>query len=179
MRSVGMTVLTREIALHSRCGKAAAGDHVISGFVARLAFKIHSLFIRSHVNVTNAARLLQVGVHVTVFNRIAAASHKMAIGAAGGPAGSADILGNLYEIHFLIREPRFRRRFFIGFGGVVANKAIDLRHIRKIEAVILPSVTDMATGAPLPIAVYIDAKIVDGVMLFPQIRPFFMADGIG
>jgi len=61
----------------------------------------------------------------------------------------------------------------------VTDQAVDVAHVVEIKALILPAVADMAACAAGPVAVEVDAKIVDGVGFFTEIDPFFVPDGIG
>ena len=115
---------------------------MVSGFVAILALKIHTLVINTHVDVEMPGWFLQFGTHIAVFNRVATAAQKMAVHAAGGTAGPSHILGHLDKIHVLFGKPRAGRCFFIGTGRIVTYKAIDIVHqlddglIEKIEGIL-------------------------------------------
>jgi hypothetical protein len=37
----------------------------------------------------------------------------------------------------------------------------------------------MTARTPGPVSVQVDAKIIDGGMIFSQINPFFLTDGVG
>ena len=166
MRTVRVAVFTGEIAFCGRYRKTTTGNHVVPGLVAILALKIHAFSVDSHMNVAGPFGFLYVCVHIAVFDRITAAAYKMAVGAAGGPAGPADILGHFDKIHVLFGKTRPRRRFFVSLCGVVTDQTVDSGHVREVEIFVFPSITDMTTGAPLPIAVEVDAEVVDGILFF-------------
>ena len=136
-----------------------------------LAFKIVPLIITTHMYVMIARRLLQNGIHVTVFDRIATAAQKMTVHAAGGTAGPTHIPGNLEQVHIFFGKAGPGWCFFIGCGGIMTDQTVDFAHIAKIKFLILPAITDMAAGAPGPVSVQVYAKIVNGVVPFSQIGP--------
>ena len=116
----------------------------------------------AHVHVMIFVGFGQYGTHVAVFNRISTAAAEMAVHAAGGPAGSADICSDLDQVHIFGREPCCRRRFLIFPGGVMANQTIDFAHVVEIKICILPPVADMAACTAGPVSVQVDTEIIDG-----------------
>ena len=103
----------------------------------------------------------------------------MTVHAAGRPAGPTHIFGNRYQIDIFGWKSCGRRRFLICSRGVVADQAIDFAGIGKIKIGIFPAVTDMTACTAGPIAVQIDAKIINRIAALADIHAFFMANCIG
>ena len=59
----------------------------------------------------------------------------MAAGAAGRPAWPANSLCNLEQIDGRLGQARTGQGFLIGTGRIVAHKAVNPSHIRKIDTV--------------------------------------------
>ena len=142
---------------------------MITGLVTVLAFEIISPLAHAHVYVCSGRAHEKAGAHIAMFDRLAPSAAEMAVHAAGIPAGSSHILGRLYQVNPLFREPRPGRDFPVGLCGVVANKAVYFSHIREIECLVFPSIADVTTGASGPVPIYIDTKIVDSQVVLTQI----------
>ncbi len=97
---------------------AAAADCVLVGAVAGGAGEVEPVGV--HMHVDENVGLNQARIEVAVLDGRPAAALEMA-GAAGGAAGRADILRDLFEVG---RAPV--RILVVGAGGVVADQAVDI-----------------------------------------------------
>lgn len=101
-------------------------------------------------------------VHVPVLDVVAAAAVQMAA-AAVNPVWPADALGNGSEIDALSWQTSFALN--VGAGVIMANQAVNLGFIRKIEISAVPAIARVAGCAAFPIGLNADAEIIDGILL--------------
>ena len=70
---------------------------MVARFMTGLAVEIETAGVGTHMNIHISGRSYQYGIHIAMLDGIATAATKMAIHTAGGPRGSAYVLGNLDE----------------------------------------------------------------------------------
>ena len=119
MGSVGMTILAADPAFTDRTAGAGPCNFMPLGPMTFLAGKILS----SHMNIMRPVRTDQCCIQITVLNAVASAAAKMA-GPTGGTGRGTDTPGDFHKIKPRSLLTAAGGRFFVGAGGVMANKAI-------------------------------------------------------
>jgi len=103
-------------------------------------------------------------IQISMLDRVPAPAGKMAIQAAGGSAWTSDLLRDLEQVNLGVGKPSPRRRFFIGLGRVVTDQTVYLARVVEVEIGVLPPVSDMTARAAGPVAVSIDAEVIDSIV---------------
>jgi hypothetical protein len=148
---VGQVVFHQAFAvLGSRRGVDTARDVVPGGGVTPRTVEI--LTVQPHVHVQLLVGFCKGGVEVAVLDAVTSAAEKVT-GPAVSAGGTGDTLSDFVpvrrEILFAVsrknhglggRIPRTCRKFLVGAGLLVADKAVDLGLVTEVEVLVFPSV---------------------------------------
>jgi len=116
---------------------------------------------------------IEIGIKFAVFDRILAATRKVAT-ATSPPAGLAHAAGHLDQVYLGVRHACSQRRLYVRFGGVVADETVDPVLVGEIKGIVLPAIAGMATGATGPVAGDVYEEVVYGFGGLAQIDLFLV-----
>ena len=134
---------------------------------------IEVLAVQTHVNVELFVWFEKRGVHIPMFDAVAAATEEMT-GTTIVTRRSGNALGNLvpfgWQIFFFVSRKNFWLLYRIASPGwelligsrlLMADKTVYFRLIRKIEIFTLPPISSMTRCATSLVALDIHSEIID------------------
>lgn len=169
-----MAVLTRVPSFDHGNGCTSTGNAMIPGTVTFRALEI----IAAHMDIAISVRMKQLPGKVGMLHRLATTAVEVAF-ATRFSAGVPHFSGDRHQIHVRFGHTCRRRRFFISTRGIVADQAIDVSHVRKIEGVVFPTISGMARCAARLVGVDTGAEVVHCRGGFAVTNRLPMVHGIG
>ncbi len=147
-----------------RQGEAAAGDLVVSGFMAIVTLEAKA----AHVNVAAAGVEIKKRIEFTVPDRILAATCEMA-GTTGYTAGFAYILSYMDQVYAGIRHSRAQGSFLVSPGGVMADETVNPGFVAEVISSLFPAKAGMTTGTTGPVTGKSYEKVIESFVGLAQV----------